>query len=106
MGFHLQFPVYPPFWSLSNSEATCDTLYLDSTQMQANASVHSLKPRFAIEAHLSNLFSEEGEAQQQSSAKDDVRGGVAPDDVLSCEDGHQTSQIERDLSRVLLLHFQ
>ncbi len=69
-------------------------LYLDSTQMQANASVNSLKARFAIEAHLSSLFSEEGEAQQQSTAFDEVGDGEVPDDLANRADGHQTNQVQ------------
>ena len=32
-------------------------LYVDGTKVQANASKDSLKPRFFVEAHLSDLFS-------------------------------------------------
>jgi transposase len=44
-------------------------LYIDSTKVQANASRDSVKPRFAVEAHLSMLFSDQaekaiGEAEQ------------------------------------------
>src|SRR2546421_4478456 len=31
-------------------------LYIDATKVQANASRDSVKPRFAVEAHLANLF--------------------------------------------------
>ena len=31
-------------------------LYLDATQVKANASLNSLAPRFAVEAHLTTLF--------------------------------------------------
>src|SRR5947209_16659852 len=31
-------------------------LYVDATKVKANASLDSLKPRFAVEAHLANLF--------------------------------------------------
>jgi transposase len=71
-------------------------LYLDSTQMQANASVASLKARFAIEAHLSRLFSEEGEAQQSPPAKDEVGDGEAPYDLASHKDGHQTNHVPQE----------
>jgi hypothetical protein len=36
-------------------------LYIDSTKVEANASVDSVKPRFFVEAHLANLFSAEAE---------------------------------------------
>ncbi len=40
-------------------------LYADATKVQANAAVSSLKPRFAVEAHLNTLFSvPEGQEQQ------------------------------------------
>jgi transposase len=34
-------------------------LYLDATQVDANASLHSIGPRFAVEAHLAGLFTTE-----------------------------------------------
>src|SRR6266568_8998143 len=34
-------------------------LYADATKVQANAAFGSMKPRFAVEAHLANLFSSE-----------------------------------------------
>jgi transposase len=36
-------------------------LYIDSTKVEANASLDSVKPRFFVEAHLANLFSAEAE---------------------------------------------
>jgi transposase len=36
-------------------------LYFDSTKVEANASVDSLVPRFAVEAHLGKLFEEEAQ---------------------------------------------
>ncbi len=36
-------------------------LYADATKVQANAAVSSLKPRFAVEAHLNTLFPQEEE---------------------------------------------
>jgi transposase len=41
-------------------------LYLDSTDVEANASLASLQPRFAVEAHVARLF-----AQQQATANDE-----------------------------------
>src|SRR5512135_2104453 len=64
--------------------------------MQANASVASLKARFAIEAHLCRLFSEEGEAQQSPPAKDEVGDGEAPYDLASHKDGHQTNHVPQE----------
>src|SRR6266700_8127276 len=42
-------------------------LYIDSTKVQANASLDSLKPRFAVESHLTNLFPEETEPPAQQT---------------------------------------
>src|SRR6266498_3474289 len=39
-------------------------LYADATKVQANAAVSSLKPRFAVEAHLAALFPAEIEEQK------------------------------------------
>src|SRR5947209_13054920 len=36
-------------------------LYVDATKVNANASMESVKPRFAVEAHLANLFAAETE---------------------------------------------
>ena len=51
-------------------------LYIDSTKVQANASRDSVKPRFAVEAHLSMLFSDqaeeaigEGEQEEQDASQ-------------------------------------
>ena len=50
-------------------------LYLDGTKVAANAGKESVKPRFAVEAHLSNLFGtqaeepSEEEQQQQAAAE-------------------------------------
>src|SRR6266705_2287778 len=68
-------------------------LMLHSLQ-PSHGAVNSLKARFAIEAHLSSLFSEEGEAQQQSTAFDEVGDGEVPDDLANRADGHQTNQVQ------------
>src|SRR5216684_5145919 len=36
-------------------------LYIDATKVEANASLDSLTPRFAVEAHLESLFPPEAE---------------------------------------------
>ena len=45
-------------------------LYVDSTDVAANASIDSLQPRFAVEAHLARLFKADGE--------DGAGGGSTP----------------------------
>src|SRR5260370_22167723 len=36
-------------------------LYIDATKVEANAAITSVKPRFAVEAHLANLFNAQTE---------------------------------------------
>src|SRR3984893_1617685 len=43
-------------------------LYIDATKVKANASLDSLKPRFAVEAHLANVFAEEAEEAAEEQA--------------------------------------
>jgi len=38
-------------------------LYFDATQVNANASIHSIAPRFAVEAHLDQLFTDDEPVQ-------------------------------------------
>ncbi len=40
-------------------------LYFDATKVEANASMESVKPRFAVEAHLAQLFA--GESEEECS---------------------------------------
>lgn len=50
-----------------------EELYFDATKIEANASVESLAPRFAIEAHLQNLFTdEESQAEVSPEAVPDL----------------------------------
>src|SRR5437588_1479020 len=42
-------------------------LYIDSTKVEANASKDSLKPRFAVEMHLANLFKLEAQELAQET---------------------------------------
>src|SRR6266516_901423 len=57
-------------------------LYIDSTKVQANASLASLKPRFFIEAHLSHLFDDPQKVCQESEfvlTQEEERVGEAPE---------------------------
>jgi transposase len=55
-------------------------LYADATKVQANAAVSSLKPRFAVEAHLENLFAS-GRTQAQTDDLDGLQGDGSPADL-------------------------
>lgn len=45
-------------------------LYIDSTKVEADASLASLQPRFAVEAHLAQLFAAPGEAEHPAPPVD------------------------------------
>jgi transposase len=53
-------------------------LYFDATKVEANASFESLKPRFAVEAHLAQLFSEPGEQEEPQALGEPASGEQAP----------------------------
>jgi transposase len=57
-------------------------LYFDGTKVAANAGKESMKPRFAVEAHLSNLFDTEAEKpveeEEQLRAQEEVAGSDVP----------------------------
>ena len=63
--------------------------YIDSTQVNANADLDSLTPRFAVEAraamqaHLAALFAEEDSQQEPQTAAAEV--GAAPPEATSTE---------------------
>jgi transposase len=50
-------------------------LYADATKVQANAALSSLKPRFAVEAHLAALFAQEGH-ENEEAANDSIQTGT------------------------------
>ena len=69
-------------------------LYIDGTQVNANADLDSLTPRFAVEAraamqaHLAALFSEEDVQQEQQEAPGDSadrpNAGATSTEVIAC----------------------
>jgi hypothetical protein len=50
-------------------------LYADATKVQANAALSSMKPRFAVEAHLAALFSQEGHENEEAE-NDSIQTGT------------------------------
>ncbi len=61
-------------------------LYIDATKVQANASLDSMKPRFAVDEHLRNLFeaaSDEGQDSAGQHADDEQRDEERPGKWLS-----------------------
>src|SRR5712692_1943760 len=59
-------------------------LYIDGTKVQANASKDSLKPRFLVEAHLTNVFSSQAE-----EAAEETKKNVTQEQAVSHEPGEQ-----------------
>lgn len=55
-------------------------LYIDATKVAANASLDSLQPRFAVEAHLAQLFAANG---------DDGDGGDGGGEVAGADEGDE-----------------
>jgi len=58
-----------------------EELYIDATKVEANAGTDSLRPRFAVEAHLAGLFSadgNEGDGSDGSGDPDGEGGGDEP----------------------------
>ncbi|HLX56264.1 MAG TPA: IS1182 family transposase [Ktedonobacteraceae bacterium] len=59
-------------------------LYIDATKVEANASLDSLTPRFAVEAHLANVFAEEAAAQTEQH--------MAQEEATASEPGEQAEE--------------
>src|SRR6266852_4453068 len=55
-------------------------LYIDATKVKANASLESLTPRFAVEAHLTNLSGEEAEEAAEEKGQHALK-----EEAVSCE---------------------
>src|SRR6266704_5651724 len=53
-------------------------LYIDATKVQANASRDSVKPRFAVEAHLAHLFAAEAKEEPTTTATSNEPESIAP----------------------------
>ena len=54
-----------------------EELYIDATKVEANAATDSLRPRFAVDAHLARLFSADGDERdgRDGSGDPDGEGG-------------------------------
>ena len=54
-------------------------LYFDGTKVQANASLDSVKPRFAVEAHVASLFGAQAQEAEDQSDQDRSQEEAASD---------------------------
>src|SRR5205823_8866087 len=52
--------------------------YFDATKVEANASMDSVKPRFAVEAHLAQLFAGQGEEECSQAREEPSHEEQAP----------------------------
>src|SRR5436309_1776519 len=60
-------------------------LYIDATKVEANASLDSLTPRFAVEAHLANIFAEEAGALTEQQMTQEPATASEPDEQAAGE---------------------
>lgn len=62
-------------------------LYADATKVQANAALSSMKPRFAVEAHLAALFAQEVDEYEEAKGGSLQRGNGLDQEVADgCKD--------------------
>src|SRR6266702_5431128 len=60
-------------------------LSIDATKVEANASLDSLTPRFAIEAHLANVFAEQAAAQTEQNVTQEEEASREPREQVEME---------------------
>ncbi len=60
-------------------------LSIDATKVEANASLDSLTPRFAIEAHLANVFAEEAATQAEQDMTQEEEASREPREQVEME---------------------
>ena len=63
-------------------------LYVDATKVNANASMDSVKPRFAVDAHLRELFATEGKEEPAADGEPSLstsEAGTSPAGVIDDE---------------------
>ena len=53
-------------------------MYFDATKVEANASMKSVKPRFAVEAHLAQMFEEKSEYESTQTRQETILEEPAP----------------------------
>ncbi len=61
-------------------------LYIDATKVEANASMTSVKPRFAVEAHLNTLFPPEAEQPTEETEQAVNQGETVRNELVEQEE--------------------
>jgi hypothetical protein len=80
-----------------------EELYFDATKIEANASLESITPRFAVEQHLQDLFEQEppdpdgasGDAARSTAAEDLALLPTSEDAQLICANAAKSDWISK-----------
>src|SRR5713101_5694721 len=73
-------------------------LYIDATKVEANAAMTSVKPRFAVEAHLANLFATAGEETAEVTDQITSHEESTHSDAVQSEETHAPMELPVVLS--------
>src|SRR6266704_3569485 len=73
-------------------------LYIDATKVEANAAMTSVKPRFAVEAHLATLFATAGEEAAEGTDQATSHEASAHSDAVQSEETQAPMQLPVALS--------
>src|SRR5215212_6142868 len=80
-----------------------EELYIDATKIEANAATDSLRPRFAVEAHLAHLFAVDGDRGKDAQERADPDGTDGGDEPApfpgALPEAAQTALAERAMQR-------
>src|SRR5215212_6213092 len=80
-----------------------EELYIDATKIEANAATDSLRPRFAVEAHLAHLFAVDGDRGKDAQERADPDGTDGVDEPApfpaALPQAAQTALAERAMQR-------
>src|SRR5215218_7792644 len=80
-----------------------EELYIDANKIEANAAMDSLRPRFAVEAHLAHLFAVDGDRGKDAQERADPDGTDGGDEPApfpgALPEAAQTALAERAMQR-------
>jgi hypothetical protein len=76
-------------------------LYIDATKVEANAAMTSVKPRFAVEAHLATLFATAGEEAAEGTDQATSQEVSAHNDAVQSEETQAPMQLPVALSEAM-----
>jgi len=76
-------------------------LYIDATKVEANAAMTSVKPRFAVEAHLATLFATAGEEAAEGTDQATSHEVSAHNDAVQSEETQAPMQLPVAVSEAM-----